>query len=343
MRRYCGSPLDFPRKERRLAEGMNRRRTLSGLMAVCVAPYALSQPAKPKRVIVLSAGSPGNNDQAAFFDQLRRLGWSEAQNVAYEHLFAGGSRDKILELARVAAGKQPDLIYAPTATAAVAATQATRSIPVVFATVTDPTVNGLVASFARPGGNATGTFQIQADLVSKRFEMLREAMPRLRRVGALLDARAADYAQQKIRHQDAGRKSGFDLATVDFSAFDELAGVLSKLKNERVEAVTVSSSFTLISRLKDFMDLTRRAAIPVIAHRLEYAEAGALLTYGADINDTLRRTAEIAHRILKGANPSETPVEQASKFELIVNLAAAKQHGISFPKTFLARADRVIQ
>lgn len=322
---------------------MNRRRTLSALIAICFVPHARSQSVKLKRVIVLSAGSPGIDEQAAFFDHLRRLGWAEGKNVSYERLYARGSRDKIAEIARAAAAKQPDLIYAPTATAAVSATQATRSIPVVFATVTDPTVNGLVASFARPGGNATGTFQIQADLVSKRFEMLREAMPRLKRVGVLLDAKAADYPQQKVRHQDAGRKSGFDLAFSDFSSFDEVAGALTKLKNDRAEAVTVASSFTLISRRKELMELTRREAIPVIAHRLEYAEAGALMTYGADINDTLRRTAEIAHRVLNGANPAETPVEQASKFELIVNLAAAKQLGISFPKAFMARADRLIE
>ena len=322
---------------------MNRRRALAALLAVGFAPHARSQPAKLKRVIVLSAGSPGTNEQAAFFDQLRRLGWTEGQNISYEHLFARGSRDRILELAREAAGKQPDLIYAPTETAAVSVTQATRSISVVFASVTDPSVNGLVASFARPGGNATGTFQIQADLVSKRFEILREAMPRLKRVGVLLDAKAADYAQQKVRHQDAGRKSGVDVAVSDFSGFEEVAGVLTKLRNERIEAVMVSSSFTLISRRKEFVEMTRRAAIPLVAHRLEYAEDGAVLTYGADINDTLRRTAQIADRILKGANPAETPVEQAAKFELIVNLAAAKQHGISFPKAFLARADRVIE
>src|SRR5688572_23778956 len=119
---------------------MNRRRTLSTLLALCAAPYGRAQSPKPKRVIVLSAGSPGADDQGAFFDQLRRLGWIEGRNISYEHVFARGSREKILELARGAAAKQPDLIYAPTATAAFSATQATRTIPVIFASVTDPTV-----------------------------------------------------------------------------------------------------------------------------------------------------------------------------------------------------------
>jgi putative tryptophan/tyrosine transport system substrate-binding protein len=181
-------------------------------------------------------------------------------------------------------------------------------------------------------------------LVAKKFEMVREAMPRVRRIGVLLDTKASgDYPQQKQRHHDAGRQFGFDVSMADFSRFDELAALIAKFKNEQIDVVTVLSSFTLISRRKDFVELTRQARIAVIGHRLEWAEAGALLTYSADVNDTLRRTAEIAHRILNGAHPADTPVEQASKFELIVNLATARKLGISFPKAFLARADRVIE
>jgi putative ABC transport system substrate-binding protein len=324
---------------------MNRRRTLSALLAICAAPYARSQAVQPKKVIVLFAGSPEMDEPATapFFDQMRRAGWIEGRNITYERLFALGSRDKIMELARVAAAKQPDLIYAPTGLAAVSATKATKTIPVVFATVSDPTVIGLVASLARPGANATGTFQIQADLVAKKFEMVREAMPRVRRIGVILEAKGIDYAQQKQRHEDGGVRSGFVVSTADFTSFDQIGDLLTKFKTEGVEIVTVASSFTLISRRKEFVELTRRAAIPFVAHRVEWAEAGALMTYGADVHDTLRRTAEIAHRVLNGARPADTPVEQASKFELIVNLATARKLGISFPKAFLARADRVIE
>lgn len=323
---------------------MHLRRKLLLLATLgAVLPALARAQAKGKRVIILSAGSPGADDQAAFFEELRRLGWIEGKSVSYERLFAHGSRERIAELGKAAAAKQPDLIYAPTATAAVSATQATRTIPVIFASVTDPTTNGLVASLARPGGNATGTFQVQADLVSKRFEMLREAMPRLKRVGVLLDARASDYPQQKLRAQEAARKSGFEIVTGDFDTFDAVAGALAKLKSERIEVVTVPSSFTLITRRKEFIELTRQARIPLIAHRVEWAESGAVMTYGADVHDTLRRTAQIAHRVLTGAAPADTPVEQASKFELIVNLSASRQLGITFPKSFVARADRVIE
>ena len=249
-----------------LGHRMNKRRTLSALLAICAAPCAWPQPVRAKKVVVLFAGSPEMDEQATapFFDQLRRLGWIENQNISYERLFGRGSRDKIAELARVAAAKQPDLIYAPTAFAAVSATKATKTIPVVFATVTDPTVSGLVASLARPGANATGTFHIQADLVSKKFEMVREAMPRVRRIGVLLDTKASgDYAQQKQRHHDAARQAGFDLSMADFSSFGEVAGLLTNFKKERIEVVTVASSFTLISRRKEFVELTRRVGGPI--------------------------------------------------------------------------------
>jgi putative ABC transport system substrate-binding protein len=324
---------------------MNRRRTLSALLAVCAAPVVRAQQARAKKVVILFAGSPEMDEAATapFFDQLRRLGWIEGQNVNYERLFARGSRDKISELARDAAAKQPDLIYAPTALAATSATKATKTIPVIFASVSDPTVIGLVASLARPGGNATGTFQIQADLVAKKLEMVREAMPRVKRIGVVLEAKGMDYAQQKQRHLDAGLRSGFDVSTRDFASFDQIGDLLAKFKKEGVAVVTVASSFTLLARRKEFVELTQQAGTALIAHRVEWAEAGAVMTYGADVHDTLRRTVEIAHRILNGARPADTPVEQASKFELIVNLAAARRHGISLPKSFLQRADRVIE
>lgn len=280
---------------------------------------------------------------APFFDELRRAGWIEGRNISYERLFARGSREKVAELAKVAAAKRPDLIYAPTAFAASSAIKATRTIPVVFASVSDPTVVGLAASLARPGGNATGTFQIQADLVAKKFEMMREAFPKARRAGGVLEANALDHAEQRQRHLDAGRRSGFDVSIADFVRFDEIAGLLGRLRDEGIQVVTVGSSFTLISRRKEFVLLSRQAGIPLVAHRVEWAEAGAVMTYGADVRDTLRRTAEIAHRILNGARPADTPVEQASKFELVVNLAAAKEVGVTLPKLLILRADRVIE
>jgi putative tryptophan/tyrosine transport system substrate-binding protein len=325
---------------------MNRRRFV-GLAAgaLWLTRYAWAQPSPIKQVAVLLAGSRETDELATapFFDQMRRLGWIEGRNISYERFFALGSRDKMVELARAAAAKSPDLVYAPTGHAAGSATKATKTIPVVFVTVSDPMVIGLVASLARPGGNATGTFQIQADLVAKRFEMVREAMPRLKRIGVLLDTRSTEYIHQKQRHQEAARAFGFDVSMGDYSSFDEAGAALARFEKEQIQVATCASSFTIISRRKELIELTRRSGIALIAHRVEWAEAGALLSYGADVNEALRRSAEIAHRVLNGARPADTPVEQASKFELIVNLRAANELGIVLPKLLLARADRVIE
>lgn len=331
---------------------MNRRRFLIFSAALSVtallafAPLAArAQGGKKKRVVVLFAGKPEADVPATapFFRELQRAGWVEGRNIVYEHLFAGGSREKVAELAKVAAAQRPDLIVAPTALAAISASQATKTIPIVFSTVSDPTVVGLAASLARPEANATGTFQIQTDLVAKRFEMLREALPKVKRVGVVLEGVGVDQAVQRERHLDAGRRSGLEVSIGSFMKFDDIPGVLAGLKREGVEVLTVGSSFTLIGLRTQFAEMTRQAGIPLIAHRVEWAEAGAVLTYGADVGHTLRRTAQIAHRILNGARPAETPIEQASRFELVVNLRAAKEYGLALPKLFLARADRVIE
>jgi putative ABC transport system substrate-binding protein len=323
---------------------MTGRRRFLALLAV--APLAArAQDGKKKRVIVLFAGNPETDEPATapFFHALQRAGWMEGRNISYEHLFARGSREKVAELAKAAAAERPDLIFAPTALAATSASKATKTIPIVFTTVSDPTVVGLAASLARPGRNATGTFQIQTDLVAKKFEMLREALPKVRRVGVVLEGVGVDLPVQRQSHLDAARRSGLEVSIEAFMKFDDVPDILTKLKREGAEVLTVGSSFTMIGLRKQFAEMARRANIPLIAHRVEWAEAGAVLTYGADVGDTLRRTAEIAHRILKGASPAETPIEQASRFELVVNLRAAKEYGLALPKLFLARADRVLE
>ena len=323
---------------------MRGRRRVIALLAL--APLAVrAQSSKAKKVVVLFAGNPETDVPAVapFFRELQRAGWVEGRNIVYEHLFATGSREKVAELAKVAAAKHPDLIFAPTARAAMAASKATKSIPIVFSTVSDPTLVGLAASLARPGANATGTFQIQTDLVAKKFEMLREALPKVKRVGVVLEGVGLDLPIQRQSHLDAGRRSGLEVSIGSFMKFEDVPSVLAKLKGEGVEVLTVGSSFTLIALRKQFAEMAREARLPLIAHRVEWAEVGAVLTYGADAGDTLRRTAEIAHRILNGASPAETPIEQASRFELVVNLRAAREYGLVLPKLFLARADRVIE
>jgi len=323
---------------------MTGRRHVIALLAL--APLAArAQGSTTKKVVGLFAGNPETDEPAAapFFRELRRAGWVEGRNITYEHFFARGSREKVAELAKAAAAKKPDLIFAPTALAATSASKATRTIPIVFSTVSDPIVVGLAASLARPGRNATGTFQVQTDLVAKKFEMLRESLPKVHRVGVVLEGAGLDLPVQRQSHLDAGRRSGLNVSIESFINFDDVPEVLAKLKREGVEMLTVGSSFTLLALRRQFAEMARQAGIPLIAHRIEWAEVGAVFTYGADVGDTLRRTAEIAHRILNGASPAETPIEQASRFELVVNLRAAKEYGLTLSKLFLARADRVIE
>jgi putative tryptophan/tyrosine transport system substrate-binding protein len=322
-----------------------KRRDALLIGAALVLPSALRAQSRVKRVAVLLAGFAEGQETAtgAFFDEMRRFGWIEGRNISYERAYGLGSRDKMAEIARLAAAKQPDLIYAPTGHAAGSAIRATKSVPVVFVTVSDPMVAGLVASLARPGGNATGTFQMEADLTVKRFELIREALPQTKRVGVLLDTKSSEFAQQKRRHLEAGKTIGFDVSLGEFSTFDEALAALSRFGSEGIQVATCASSFTIISRRKELIEQTRRSGLLLVAHRVEWAEAGALLSYGADVNEAMRRSAEIVHRVLNGARPAETPVEQASKFELVVNLRAAKGLGVVLPKLVVARADRVVE
>ncbi len=326
---------------------MTTRRTLLGAIgAGLVAPrLAFAQPARTVSVVVLFPGDSDDDEPALrpFFDEMRRLGWVEGKNIAYERLAGRGVREYVDGLAKSAASRTPDLIYATSATTALAVVKATDSIPVVFTTASDPVVMGVVESLARPGRNATGAFQSSGDAVYKRLELLREAIPRLKRIGVVFDRRSIEYLQQRAIHQEAARRLGFDLSIAEFANFEAVPKILANFRREGIVVAGLAPSFTLIARRREVGELAARNRIALVAHRVEWAEAGALLTYGAEIADVLRRSAGIAHRILKGTRPAEIPVEQATKFELIVNQRSAIALGVVIPKSLLSRADRVIE
>ena len=308
-------------------------------------PHASAQPARKVTIAVLSTGKSNEDDPlgVAFFTQMRRLGWQEGQNVVYQRYFSEGSRERLTEIAAAAASRKPDLIYAVNGATASAAKNATNTIPIIFVTVSDPIAGGLIDSLSRPGGNATGIVHMGSDTVSKRLELVREALPRVQRIGLLLDTRSMDYAHQRREHEEALRPKGLAIFIAEFSRFDEVPGILSRLKQDGVTAVTMNPSFTLGGHRQELIQLTLRQGLALIGYRAEWAQSGALFSYGADLAETYQRSAEIAHRVLKGARPAETPVERASKFELLVNARTAQTLGIQLPKTFLARADRVIE
>jgi putative ABC transport system substrate-binding protein len=326
---------------------MNARRALVLLIgAGALAPGALlAQPAKRVTVAVLFAGESDEDDPGLrpFFDEMQRLGWIEGRNVAYERFSGRGVREYAETLARSAVGIQPQLIYATTATSALAALKATPSVPIVFTSASDPSAIGLVESLKRPGRNATGAYQQHNDLVARRMQLVREALPAMKRVGVLLERRAVAYERQRKLHEDAARAAGLELVPAEFTNFEAVAKMFAKFRRDGIRAVLTAPSFVLIARRSEVSALALRNRVAIVAHRSEWAESGALLSYGAHVVEALRLSAALADRVLKGARPADIPVARATKLHLAVNLRSAKELGLGVPRQVVERADLVIE
>lgn len=297
-------------------------------------------------VVALFPGEEEDDQPAGqpFFDELRRRGWVEGTNIEYERLYGRGAREYMEGLAKSAASKEPDLIYASTAAIALAVLKETASVPVVFTSASDPVASGLVSSLRTPARNATGAYQAAGDGLRRRMQLLRQMMPSAMRVGLVLDRRATEAARQRALHEEAVRAlPGVRLSVAEFTNFEAVAKVLANFRREGVQAVFLSPSVTLLGRRREVAETAMRNKVALIGHRLEWAEAGAVFTYGPDVSDALRRSASLADRVLRGAKPAETAVEQARRFELIVNNRSAKALGLTVPRELLKTADRVIE
>ncbi|HEX2566244.1 MAG TPA: ABC transporter substrate-binding protein [Burkholderiales bacterium] len=325
---------------------MKKRRALLGALgAVLAAPgLALAQQQQGKNVVVLSAGDSEDDEPAAraFYEEMRLRGWSEGTNIAYTRLYGKGSRTYVEGLASSAAGGGADLVVATTGSLALALMKESESLPVVFTTSVDPVSIGLVDTVARPGRNATGVYQVQGDAVAVRYRIARDLMPRAKAIGALHDRRSAEFERQKKIHHDAAAEAHFAMEAAEFTNFEAVAKILARWRRAGIHLVMTTPSFTLLARRREVIALAERNGIALIGHRIEYAEAGALASYGPEIAEAQRRAAAIADRILKGARPSAIPVERAVKAELVINQRAARQHGVGLSKALLARADRLI-
>jgi putative tryptophan/tyrosine transport system substrate-binding protein len=325
-------------------------RVFDARRALLLAGAALALPAwaQVKRkvtVAMLLIGKSGEDDagSARFVAEMRRRGWIDGQNISYQRFFTEGSRERADEVARAAVKANPDLIYSATGGGVTAAKKATATIPIVFITTSDPVAGGQVQSLRQPGQNATGVFQMGAEVISKRLELIHEALPRARRVGVLLDSRAGDYGFQKTKHEESPKPRGMSLELAELSRFEQVPAALDQLKSKGVGVFIISPSFTLTSQKAKLLALAAERRMAAVAFRSEWAELGAFITYGASEVEVHQRSAGIADRILRGAKAADTPVERASKFELIVNVRTAKALGITLPKSFLMRADRVIE
>jgi putative ABC transport system substrate-binding protein len=321
------------------------RRTLLRVMgAGLVMPgLALAQAARIATVAVLYAGDSDDDESSVrpFFEHMARLGWAEGTNVVYDRHSGRGTRQYLATMASLAAGREPDLIYATTTTLAAAVLKETDSVPVVFASAADPVAAGLVASLARPGGNATGTYQAAGDASAKRFKLVRQALPAVKRLGAVFDRGTQDYQRRKAAHEASARAAGLELVSAEFTNFEAIAKIFAQFKRDGLVAAEITPSFALIGRRREVVTLAERNGIALIAHRVEWAEAGAVLTYGTDVGESHRRAAALADRILKGAKAADLPVERVQKFELAINSRAAEALGLHIPKPVLQRANRV--
>jgi len=316
-----------------------------GLFAAPLAAKA-QQPGKLVRIGLLdyAASDPaGMARWKAFRERLRELGYVEGQNVVFESRWGNGQVGRLPSLAAELINVKVDIIVTAGSEAALAAKQATSSIPIVTATGADPVQLGLVAGLARAGGNVTGVTSIQSELSGKRLELLKQLIPRASRIAILWDADNHASALN-VRDTEAAVKSlGIVLQSFGVRSPKEVDAAYSAMKRDHAAAVILVSSPAFMGNRRRIVDLAVTHRLPMAVGSREYAEAGGLLSYGTDYPDLFRRAAVYVDKILKGARPADLPVEQPTKFELIINLKTAKALGLTIPQSLLQRADEVIQ
>jgi putative ABC transport system substrate-binding protein len=329
---------------------MQRRRFLIGSsLALLAAPLtAEAQPARRVwRIGLLDYGSPDPARLAwwrVFQDRLRELGYVEGQNVVFQPRWANGQVSRLQGLATELVAAKVDVLVTAGSTATLSAKQVTSSIPIVTATGSDPVELGLAASLGRPGGNVTGMASISSELSAKRLELLKELIPRVSRVAFLWDRTARGSALAVRDTEVAARSLGIALQSVairpDPRDYD---AAFVAMKRDGVGAVIVASSLAFFASRQRIADLAITHSLPCAVGSKEYAEAGGLISYGADYPDLFRRVAVYVDKILKGAKPGDLPIEQPTRFELVINLKTAKALGLTISQSLLSRADQVIE
>jgi putative tryptophan/tyrosine transport system substrate-binding protein len=279
----------------------------------------------------------------AFRQGLRDLGWIEGQNIVIEYRWAEGRFDRLGGLMEGLVQLKVDLIVAPTSIYTSAAKRATSTIPIVFVSHADPIGSGHVASLARPGANATGLTIIMSETMAKSLELLKATIPGLTRVAVIWDPATPSHIPGVKAIEAVGGTLGLRLQTLAVRSATEFDSAFSAIVRERAGAVLVLSTPLFMGEAKQLAELALTHKVPTMFGPREHVEAGGLLSYGPDRADLYRRAAAYVDKILKGANPADLPVQQATKFELVINLRTAKALGLTIPQAVLLRADEVIQ
>ena len=325
-----------------------RRREFIGALGGTALAWPLAaraqQPTKLPTIGYLGALSPSAASRriAAFGQRLRELGWVEGRTVAIEYRWAEGRSEPFAEFAAEFVQLKVDVIVAEATPATVAAKQATSVIPIVFPVVADPVGSNLVTSLARPGGNITGLSNQKLDLADKRLELLREVVPGLRRLAIMVNAGNAPAVLEMRAVQATARNQGHQVATFEIRRAEDIAPIFQALKG-RADALYVCGDPLVDTNRLRIIILALGAQLPTISDFREYAEAGGLMSYGPNFPDLWRRAAELVDKILRGAKPADLPVEQPTKFDLVINLTTAKALDLTIPESFLLRADEVIE
>jgi putative tryptophan/tyrosine transport system substrate-binding protein len=290
----------------------------------------------------LSAG-PSERDEA-FKQELRELGWVDGHTVRIEYRWMAGKLDQLSIAAEELVRLNVDLIFATTARVIRAAKEATNKIPIVMPAASDPVGDGFIASLARPGGNITGMSAMILELEGKRLELLREIIPSIARVSFLNYGTDLTAQRSTQEAQDAGRRMGIRIQLLLISDAKDLEGAFSAMVKERANALAVQPLLiTNIGQGRRIAELAVKNRLPTVADSKDFIDAGGLLSYGPDRLALWSRAATFVDKILKGAKPADLPVEQPTKFELVINLKTAKQIGLIIPPNVLARADKVIR
>ncbi len=332
---------------------MRRREFILALGAAAAAwPFAARAQQAPKvaRIGYLTIGSLESPEARKSLDTFREglyeLGYIEGQNIVIEYRAADGKIERLPALAAELARLRLDLIVAGATPAGLAAQQAFTMTPIVVAAMGDPVRDGFVASLARPGGNITGTTFLGPELVPKRLALLKESLPKISRVAVLWHPGA--FGERTIRDMlneiaEAAGTLGMQLQLVEVRQPNELDHAFSTMARERAEALFQFPSAMLFSERRRIVELAAMHRLPSMFNGREFVQLGGLIAYGVSLSDLSRRSATYVDKILKGAKPSDLPVEQPTKFELVVNLKTAKALGVEIPATVLTRADEVIE
>ena len=321
-----------------------RREVLTGIASLAMTGWASAQE-RPRRMAYLVGNTPAGNApyRAVLFQELAKLGYHEGSNLLVEQRFADGRFDRLPALAAELVALKPDIMFVAGSQGALSASKTTRTIPIVFVAVSDPVGMGIIRALRQPGTNATGLSSQADEFGIKLLQLLKEAFPSASRVAVLADPLNQPLIQMLPRLRQAGAMLNVKLRVIEARSPEDLVAAFKVLKSERFDVLYVLAAAFFSTRRDQIIALANSQRQVAVYGLTEFADAGGLMSYSFSLIEQYRSAATFIDKILKGANPAELPVEQPTRFELVLNLKTAKAQGVSFPPAILLRADRVIE